>query len=122
MNSLVMRRAMEYAQAFGIPVVDHCEDLHLTAGGCMNEGLVSTELGVPGIPGASEEVMVARNLSLAELTGSARVHLAHLSTAGSVRLTREAKDRGYLRSPQRSVLIIFPSRKKRRVRSIPMPK
>jgi dihydroorotase len=93
MNSLVMRRAMEYAQAFGMPVVDHCEDLHLAAGGCMNEGMVSTELGVPGIPGASEEVMVARNLSLAELTG-AHVHLAHLSTAGSVRLTREAKDRG----------------------------
>ncbi len=93
MNSLVMRRAMEYAQAFGMPVIDHCEDLHLAAGGCMNEGLVSTELGVPGIPGASEEVMVARNLSLAELTG-AQVHLAHLSTAGSVRLTREAKDRG----------------------------
>lgn len=93
MNSLVMRRAMEYSQAFGIPIVDHCEDLHLTAGGCMNEGLVSTELGVPGIPGASEEVMVARNLSLAELTG-AHVHLAHLSTAGSVRLTREAKNRG----------------------------
>ena len=93
MNSLVMRRAMEYAQAFRMPVVDHCEDLHLAAGGCMNEGLVSTELGVPGIPGASEEVMVARNLSLAELTG-AQVHLAHLSTAGSVRLTREAKDRG----------------------------
>ncbi|MDX1411702.1 MAG: dihydroorotase [Nitrospirales bacterium] len=93
MNSLVMRRAMEYAQAFGMPVVDHCEDLHLAAGGCMNEGLVSTELGVPGIPGASEEVMVARNLSLAELTGT-QVHLAHLSTAGSVRLTREAKNRG----------------------------
>ncbi|UCE63591.1 MAG: dihydroorotase [Nitrospirota bacterium] len=93
MNSLVMRRAMEYAQAFGMPVIDHCEDLHLAAGGCMNEGIVSTELGVPGIPGASEEVMVARNLSLAELTG-AQVHLAHLSTAGSVRLTRDAKDRG----------------------------
>lgn len=93
MNSLVMRRAMEYAQAFGIPVVDHCEDLHLAAGGCMNEGLVSTELGVPGIPNSSEEVMVARNLSLAELTG-AHVHLAHLSTAGSVRMVREAKSRG----------------------------
>jgi dihydroorotase len=93
MNSLVMRRAMEYAHAFRLPVVDHCEDLHLAAGGCMNEGMVSTELGVPGIPGTSEEVMVARNLSLAELTG-AHLHLAHLSTAGSVRLTREAKDRG----------------------------
>ena len=93
MNSLVMRRAMEYARAFGMPVIDHCEDLHLTAGGCMNEGLISTELGIPGIPAASEEVMVARNLALAELTG-AQVHLAHLSTAGSVRLTQEAKGRG----------------------------
>lgn len=93
MNSLVMRRAMEYARAFGLPVIDHCEDLHLAAGGCMNEGMISTELGVPGIPSASEEIMVARNLALAELTG-AHVHLAHLSTAGSVRLTREAKARG----------------------------
>jgi dihydroorotase len=93
MNSLVMRRAMEYARAFDIPVVDHCEDLHLSEGGCMNEGLVSTELGLPGIPSASEDVMVARNLSLAELTG-ARLHLAHISTAGSVRMVREAKARG----------------------------
>lgn len=93
MNSLVMRRAMEYARAFGMPIVDHCEDLHLAAGGCMNEGVVSTELGIPGIPGAAEDVMVARNLALAELTG-ARLHLAHLSTAGAVRLTREAKARG----------------------------
>jgi dihydroorotase len=93
MNSLVMRRAMEYALAFGIPVVDHCEDLHLSEGGCMNEGLVSTELGLPGIPAAAEDVMVARNVALAELTG-ARLHLAHISTAGSVRSVREAKSRG----------------------------
>lgn len=93
MNSLVMRRAMEYALAFDIPVIDHCEDLHLSEGGCMNEGLVSTELGLPGIPAAAEDVMVARNLALAELTG-ARLHLAHLSTAGSVRMVREAKSRG----------------------------
>jgi dihydroorotase len=93
MNSLVMRRAMEYARAFDIPVVDHCEDLHLSEGGCMNEGLVSTELGLPGIPPAAEDVMVARNLSLAELTG-ARLHLAHISTVGSVRMVREAKARG----------------------------
>ena len=88
-----MRRAMEYAQAFDLPVVDHCECLHLTDGGCMNEGFVSTELGMPGIPNASEDVMVARNIALAELTG-ARLHLAHLSTAGSVRLTRQAKANG----------------------------
>src|SRR6476661_6539835 len=93
MNSLVMRRAMEHALAFDVPVVGHCEDLHLAEGGCMNEGLISTELGLPGIPAAAEDVMVARNLSLAELTG-ARLHLAHLSTAGSVRLVREAKARG----------------------------
>ena len=93
MNSLVMRRAMEYALAFGLTVVDHCEDLHLAEGGCMNEGLISTELGLPGIPAAAEDVMVARNLALSELTG-ARLHLAHISTAGSVRMVREAKSRG----------------------------
>jgi dihydroorotase len=93
MNSLVMRRAMEYARAFDVPVVDHCEDLHLSEGGCMNEGVISTELGLPGIPSAAEDVMVARNVSLAELTG-ARLHLAHISTAGSVRMVREAKARG----------------------------
>ena len=93
MNSLVMRRAMEYALAFDLTVVDHCEDLHLAEGGCMNEGLISTELGLPGIPAAAEDVMVARNLSLSELTG-ARLHLAHISTAGSARMVREAKARG----------------------------
>lgn len=93
MNSLVMRRAMEYALAFGLTIVDHCEDLNLAEGGCMNEGLVSTELGLPGIPAVAEDVMVARNLLLAELTG-ARIHLAHISTAGSVRMVREAKARG----------------------------
>ena len=93
MNSLVMRHAMEYALAFDVPVVDHCEDLHLSEGGCMNEGLVSTQLGLPGVPAAAEDVMVARNIALAEMTG-ARLHLAHLSTAGSVRLVRDAKARG----------------------------
>ncbi len=93
MNSLVMRRAMEYALAFDVPVVDHCEDLHLAEGGCMNEGMISTELGLPGIPSAAEDVMVARNVALSELTG-ARLHLAHISTVGSVRMVREAKSRG----------------------------
>src|SRR2546422_6162707 len=93
MNSLIMRRAMEYALAFDLPVIDHCEDLHLSEGGCMNEGLVSTQLGLPGIPSAAEDVMVARNLAIAELT-TARLHLAHLSTAGSVRMVRAAKSRG----------------------------
>ncbi|MDA0738184.1 MAG: dihydroorotase [Nitrospirae bacterium] len=93
MNSLVMRRAMEYARAFDLPVIDHCEDSHLSAGGAMNEGFVSTELGIPGIPNAAEEVMVARNIFLAELTQS-RLHLPHVSTIGSVRLLRDAKSRG----------------------------
>jgi dihydroorotase len=93
MNSEVMRRAMEYALAFDLPVVDHCEDFDLAKGGCMNEGLVSTSLGLPGIPAAAEEVMVARNILLAQLTG-ARLHLPHVSTAGSVRMVREAKTRG----------------------------
>ena len=93
MNSNVMRRAMEYARAFDLPVVDHCEDLHLSEGGCLNEGQVSTELGLAGIPRAAEDVMVARNVALAELTG-ARLHLAHLSTVGSVRTVRDAKARG----------------------------
>jgi dihydroorotase len=93
MNSEVMRRAMEYALAFDLTVIDHCEDEHLMEGGVMNEGVVSMELGLKGIPAAAEEVMVARNLILAELTG-ARLHLAHISTAGSVRWIREAKRRG----------------------------
>ncbi len=93
MNGMVMRRALEYARAFDLPVVDHCECTHLSEGGCMNEGLVATEMGLHGIPSASEDVMVARNLALAELTGG-RLHLAHLSTAGSVRMVREAKARG----------------------------
>ncbi|MCY4614361.1 MAG: dihydroorotase [Nitrospira sp.] len=93
MNSLVMRRAMEYASAFHLPVIDHCEDSQLSRGGSMHEGAVSTELGIPGIPKAAEEVMVARNISLAELTG-ARLHLPHVSTVGSVRMVREAKARG----------------------------
>ncbi len=93
MNSLVMRRAMEYVSAFHLPIIDHCEDAHLSRGGSMHEGAVSTELGIPGIPKAAEEVMVARNIILAELTG-ARLHLPHVSTSGSVRMVREAKARG----------------------------
>ena len=93
MNAMVMRRALEYARAFDLPVVDHCECTHLSEGGSMHEGQVATEMGLHGIPSASEDVMVARNLALAELTGG-RLHLAHLSTAGSVRMVREAKARG----------------------------
>jgi len=93
MNGMVMRRALEYARTFNLTVVDHCECLHLSEGGCMHEGLVATELGLHSIPAAAEDVMVARNLALAELTGG-RLHLAHLSTVGSVRMVREAKARG----------------------------
>ncbi|MDA8307004.1 MAG: dihydroorotase [Deltaproteobacteria bacterium] len=92
-GSLLMRRALEYAKTFDLSVISHCEDLGLSAGGLMNEGRVSTRLGLRGIPRAAEEVMAARDILLAELTG-ARVHLAHISTAGSVALIREAKKRG----------------------------
>jgi dihydroorotase len=93
MNAELYRRAMEYTLPFGAPVISHAEDHALSAGGCMNEGVVSTELGLPGIPAAAEDVMVARDIVLAELTG-AHVHIAHLSTAGGVRLVRDAKARG----------------------------
>ena len=93
MNGMVMRRALEYARAFDLPVVDHCECKHLSEGGVAHEGVVATELGLQGIPSAAEDVMVARNIELAELTGS-RLHVAHVSTVGSVRMVREAKSRG----------------------------
>jgi dihydroorotase len=89
----MMRTALEYAQAFGIPVADHCEDPTLSQGGSMHEGLVSTRLGLKGIPSAAEEIMVARDIILAELTGG-HVHLCHMSTRGSVELIRRAKEKG----------------------------
>jgi dihydroorotase len=93
MNARVMRRAMELARAFDLPVIDHCEDLNLSAGGDMHEGVESVRLGLGGIPSASEDVMVARDLLLAELTG-ARYHVAHLSTLRSVEMVGFAKSRG----------------------------
>ncbi len=93
MNSQVMRHAMEYARDHGLIVVDHCQDLHLAAGGVMNEGRNSTLLGLKGMSVAAEELHVARDLRLAELTG-ARVHIAHISTAGSVEMVRRAKREG----------------------------
>jgi dihydroorotase len=93
MNSKLMRHAMEYVKAYGIPVISHAEDLNLSAHGVMNEGFTSTILGLRGIPNASEEVMVSRDITLAELT-SAHLHIAHVSTAGAVRLIRDAKRRG----------------------------
>jgi dihydroorotase len=92
-SSHLMRTALEYAQVFGIPVADHCEDPTLSAGGSMHEGLVSTRLGLKGIPAAAEEIMVARDILLAELTGG-HVHLCHMSTRGSVELIRRARDQG----------------------------
>jgi dihydroorotase len=93
MNAALYRRAMEYTLPFGAPVISHAEDHQLSRGTSMNEGVVSTELGVPGAPAAAEDIMVARDILLAELTG-AHVHIAHLSTAGAVRLVRDAKARG----------------------------
>jgi dihydroorotase len=93
MNARVMRRAMECARSFGLPVIDHCEDLHLSAGGDMHEGLESVRLGLRGIPGCSEDVMVARDILLAELTG-ARYHVAHISSHHSVEMVAFAKSRG----------------------------
>jgi dihydroorotase len=93
MSSELMRRALEYARTFGLPVVQHCEDLTLSAGGAMNEGVVSTRAGIRAQPAAAESSMVARDLELVALTG-ARYHVAHISSAESVRLVREAKRRG----------------------------
>jgi dihydroorotase len=88
-----MRRALEYASSLSMPIIAHCEDRNLSADGMMHEGFVSTEIGLPGIPGVAEDVMVARDILLAEFTG-APLHIAHVSTAGAVRLIREAKARG----------------------------
>jgi dihydroorotase len=93
MNARVMRRAMELARALNIPVIDHCEDLNLSAGGDMHEGQESVRLGLRGIPAASEDVMVARDILLAELTGAA-FHVAHISTMRSVAMVEFAKARG----------------------------
>ncbi len=89
----LMRTALEYARTFHIPVADHCEEPTLAAGGAMHEGLVATRLGLKGIPAAAEEIMVARDILLAEHTGG-HVHLCHMSTRGSVELIRRAKERG----------------------------
>jgi dihydroorotase len=89
----LMRTALEYARTFGIPVADHCEEPTLASGGVMHEGLVATRLGLKGIPAAAEEIMVARDVLLAELVGG-RIHLCHMSTRGSVELIRRAKERG----------------------------
>ncbi|MBF0475954.1 MAG: dihydroorotase [Deltaproteobacteria bacterium] len=92
-DALIMRRAMEYAGRFGLTVISHCETTSLSKTGTMHEGWVSTKLGLEGIPAAAEEIMIAREASLAELTG-VPIHIAHVSTAGSVEIIRRAKEKG----------------------------
>ena len=93
MNSELMRRAFEYSKMFDLPLVQHSEMLDLTKGGCMNEGLVSTELGLKGMPCEAESIMVYRDISLLERTGG-RLHVAHISCGKSVQLVRQAKTQG----------------------------
>ncbi|MDI6800903.1 MAG: dihydroorotase [Thermodesulfovibrionales bacterium] len=93
MNSLIMRRSLEYSKIFNVPIISHCEDIHLVDDGVMNEGKFSTLLGLRGIPSASEEAIVARDIILSKLAGG-RLHIAHVSTEGSVKLIRQAKERG----------------------------
>src|SRR6476659_2753086 len=92
-SAQLMRTALEYARTFGIPVIDHCEEPTLAHGGAMNEGIVSARLGLKGIPAEAEEIMVIRDILLARRTGG-HVHLAHMSTRGSVELIRWGKERG----------------------------
>jgi dihydroorotase len=92
-DSMLMRRALEYAKGFGLLVISHCEDISLAAGGAMNEGYVATKMGLSGIPNAAESTMVMRDIALSELT-SAKVHIAHVSTKESVHIIRDAKKRG----------------------------
>ncbi|MGH7604424.1 MAG: dihydroorotase [Gemmatimonadaceae bacterium] len=92
-SAQLMRTALEYARTFKIPVIDHCEEPTLSAGGAMNEGIVSAQLGLKGVPAEAEEIMVIRDILLSRLTGG-HVHLAHMSTKGSVELIRWGKERG----------------------------
>ncbi len=92
-NHELMRRAVEYARMVGVPVLDHCQDYHLVGNGVVHEGYWSTLLGLPGWPGAGEELIVMRNILLAELCDH-HIHCQHISSAGSVRLLREARARG----------------------------
>jgi dihydroorotase len=92
-NSQLMRRALEKGRDLHVPIIDHCEDPGLAKGAAMNEGRISAKLKLPGMPAEAEEIMVARNILLARLTGG-HVHMAHMSTAGSMKLIREAKKEG----------------------------
>ena len=93
LSSRLMRQALEISRILDMPIIDHCEDTTLTEGGMMNEGALAHKLRLKGIPASAEENMITRDLALAELTGG-RIHIAHVSTAGSVALIRRAKERG----------------------------
>jgi dihydroorotase len=93
MDAQLFRRALEYARMFDLPVIQHCEDLHLSKGGVMHEGIYSTRLGLKGIPAAAESTMVSRDLILSQMTGG-KYHVAHLSTRQAVEMVRQAKARG----------------------------
>ena len=92
-NLRLMCQALDSSRTLGLPIIDHCENISLTEGGLMNEGTISTRLGLRGMPAAAEEIMVDRDLALARLTGG-RLHIAHVSTEGSVNLIRQAKEKG----------------------------
>ena len=92
-NPQLMQQALDWSRISNLPIIDHCEDKALSKGGQMNQGIISTKLGLKGIPAAAEEAVVARDLALAELTGG-RLHLAHVSTRGSVDLIRRAREKG----------------------------
>jgi dihydroorotase len=92
-NSLVMRRVLEYSRIFDIPVIDHCEDLSLSGEGVINEGIVATRLGLPGVPRIAEDIITIRDISIAEYT-KGKLHVAHVSTARSAELIRKGKEKG----------------------------
>ncbi len=92
-TSGILRRAMEYSRMFDVPIIEHCEDKSLSDDGAMHEGKISTRLGLPGLPGISEDIIVARDIQVAEFT-KGKLHIAHVSTAGSVELIKRAKEKG----------------------------
>ncbi|GAI28398.1 unnamed protein product, partial [marine sediment metagenome] len=93
LNSQLMRQALDFSCALGLPIIDHCEETSLTKDGLMNEGIISTRLGLRGMPAAAEEIIVARDLALAQFTGG-WLHIAHITTEGSVDLVCRAKEKG----------------------------
>src|SRR5204863_3091732 len=90
----VMRRVFEYAKMFDLLATQHCEEHSMTLGAAINEGRISTKMGLPGWPSVAEEIIIARDILLAEYVGGVRYHAAHISTKGGIRLVREAKARG----------------------------